>query len=357
METLWQLLARWLPGLGADSSSLERETPAPFPRWLMRLDPTLARWEENPVTVAFVRRRRFHRTRLRQRGGEQMHSIDSARDKTLFELGWIAFCAATMMVGYFLTIYALTMLHQRRFTRQPTMPGSISAVLGMQGTMATPAIDLWMAGVGGRHIAEALMHEHRRLLLRGALFGIPLVLLLVFGIDAWNNGLTWGDVPMRLGYLVLFAVGAFIHATASAGGHASAMVAVRAISWETRGWTRTFLRLLRWWLPGFARSIGVGLIFLGAMAVGPALLYAAELRATPDITQPLVTAGARGLIDRMLVGAGLGHLLMALVLFRSTLRRSTRLVEHWIDRATPAWDMWIERILEKMEEGENQPRA
>jgi hypothetical protein len=59
----------------------------------------------------------------------------------------------------------------------------------------------------------------------------------------------------------------------------------------------------------------------------------------------------------MLVGAGLGHLLMALVLFRSTLRRSTRLVEHWIDRATPAWDMWIERILEKMEEGENQPRA
>lgn len=135
----------------------------PFPVWQRRLDPFLEAAETNLPYQLFRMRRREH-------GGPRFLSFATYPLMSLFK--WMAtgvIFAAGLALAFFYSCFFLVLplmtLPFIRFVSSgkrlsgASMPRSVGAVFSRHGYHEQAAIDLWMAGVSGRDVAEAIYME------------------------------------------------------------------------------------------------------------------------------------------------------------------------------------------------------
>lgn len=183
-----------------------------FPDWLRRLDPLLAAEDTNPLFEA-VRRHELRRRRRFAPGAEQIGEI------TWFvgvQLGRL------MLTVVLLVLTVVTVGLTRRWLQQVArelnkphrlaaslVPARVDRIFGGHRFAEQVAVDLWLAGLTGREVLEALYLEQRREWVRtlvviwtliGLVLGVATVTAMLF--DVQPEGLWRAAVLVTAAFLL-----------------------------------------------------------------------------------------------------------------------------------------------------------
>lgn len=186
---------------------------AGLPRWVLRLDPTLVQIaEKNPIYQVFRDRRaartfgeRVRAVLLGGRGGSGLYVVSALCIVVLS----IALGPATLCLSFFLPFMILPFLRQslaRRKQAYASMPTWLDGVFSPAGLNMQVVVDLWLTGVKGATLVEAMYADTReRTWWRWSAAG-AWVATLVGGILVWRvwpslqEGLLLVPVVVYAGY-------------------------------------------------------------------------------------------------------------------------------------------------------------
>lgn len=306
-------------------------TPPPFSAREMARDPLLARWEENPLFVAMVRRRAYERRPL---GGRRLPPAARLLVRSGLGLGILAayllFGVPGGLVAGALVAAAVLVLHS--VARPDALPRSVHrAVLDKDC-----APDIALAGAKGRVIAEALYLEGRHL----DRWLAPNLHLLVLAI---GGGLYYAAVAAPVPSARDFYPFAGIALAAFAVGR---MAASRAQAWnsidsevvDAWAFAASMPGRLRWIAARYLRGIAMALAFVGAILAGQflgTLLVDGDYRAPGDPGPRHAAAFALG-----------ATLAFWAVVRRDTARRRAVLLRRAVrQRADRAWEAYCALVL------------
>ena len=325
--------------------SPEDETPCPFPERLLRRDESLRGWEENPLFVAFVRRRAYEGKRS---------------DGTLTLLGALVAVgcvvlgslAAMFVIGrdglYLLIILPVLFILASGLSRQQSakLPRTLNHVLRAPPSPSNQAlVDVWMTGNGGRVLAEATYLELRAtgasLLTWFPCFLVAALLVTYF----WMHGLLWpwDLLPVAaLSYVALSVTRSRTLIDGVLGWVAVEDLLVQGWELESRAqppWPTEALRLLVTLLACALPVLPIWLLYVWDSHAGEFLSH--HVDAHPWRLEMFIVATG------LSFGAG-AFLMCAVWVFRS---REATIRERVLRRAEYAWDHYVvTRVLDPSED-------
>lgn len=178
-------------------SAPEVAEPPIFPRWMRAVDPVLEAEHDNALFEAFRLRRRVYKPRLRDRlrnratwlrwGGVAgaLLAVAALVVATL----WLTQGAAIVLLVLFVAV--ASGLAIRRPNRTTLMPRRLAEVFSRGGIAIFAARDIYLMGVGGQKLAEAMYMELRERQVRLVQI-VTVVLLVGIPFGSWVSGQVFG---------------------------------------------------------------------------------------------------------------------------------------------------------------------
>ncbi len=314
----------------------ERDLPPPFPEWLLRIYPWMRQWDENPIFVAFYRRRCLHDISLKSRMAGNTASVPAKADRLRVIVLLVGLSIITLGVLYPFALMSLMFINSRGVYTSTRLPATLGRVISPRGHMAPAIVDIAMTGVGGRTLAEAYLLDMTQNIRRQWLWGGIVQWVAFMAVYTFLRNGTIDLYHLPTGMMVALMVAANWWVSMALG---PVSVALRLLAPIQRHWADG--RVLRVSLGLFGRFLRSTFLFVGIGLVLGALGFAASIWGLfqPGFWTPMgVHVTLWSLTPAYLLS-------LALMAHPARIRRRTVEVEKVLSESGTAWRTFCEEVL------------